>query len=42
MYIPHCGNYGNLLSQFFDKNFVKVTFFMKKILKSWFDEIFLG
>ena len=35
-----CGNYGNLLSRFFDKNFVKVTFLLKKILKSWFDEIF--
>ena len=21
----HCGNYGNLLSHFFDKNFVKAT-----------------
>ena len=31
-----CGNYGgNLLSpHFFDKNFVKVTFLQKKILKS--------
>ena len=37
-----CGNYGNLLSHFFDKNFVKVTFLLKKILKSWFDEIFYG
>ena len=24
-----CGNYENLLSHFFDKNFVKVTFFTK-------------
>ena len=35
-----CGNCGNLLSDFFDKNFVKVTFLLKKILMSWFDEIF--
>ena len=35
------GNYGNLLSLFFGKNFVKVTFLLKKLLKSWFDEIFL-
>ena len=30
----HCGNCGNLLSHFFDKNFVKVPFLLKKILKS--------
>ena len=35
-----CGNYGNLLSLFFGKNFVKVTFLLKKSLNSWFDEIF--
>ena len=29
-----CGNYGNSLSHLFDKNFVKVTFLLKKILKS--------
>ena len=37
-----CGNCGNLLGHFFEKNFVKVTFLLKKILQSWFDEIFLG
>ena len=31
-----CGNYGNLLSMFFGKNFVKV----KVLLNSWFDEIY--
>ena len=31
-----------VLSHFFDKNFVKVTFLLKKILKSRFDEIFFG
>ena len=36
----HCGNYGNLLSNFSGKNFVKPTFLLKKSLKSWFDEIF--
>ena len=35
-----CGNYGNSLSHYFGKNFVKVTYLLKKILKSWFDEIF--
>ena len=35
-----CGNYGNLLSHFFDKNFVKATFLLKKILKSWLDDFF--
>ena len=34
-----CGKYANLISPIFGKNFVKVTF--KKLLKSWFDEIFL-
>ena len=34
-----CENYGNLLSYFFDKNFVKAPF-TEKILKSWFDAIF--
>ena len=37
-----CGNYGNLLSRFFGKSFVKVTVLLKKLLNSWFDEIFLG
>ena len=36
----HCGNYGNLLSRIFGKNFVKVTDLPKKSLNSWFDEIF--
>ena len=31
-----CGYYGNLLSRFFDKNFVK-----KHVLNSWFNEFFL-
>ena len=34
----HCGNYGNLLSRSFGKNFVKVTVLLKKLLNSWFDE----
>ena len=36
------GNCGNLFSRFFGKNFVKTTFSLKKLLKNWFDEIFLG
>ena len=35
-----CENYGNLPSHLFDKNFVKVTLLLKKILKTWFDENF--
>ena len=35
-----CGNYENLLSPFFDKNFVKGTPSLEKLLKSWFHEIF--
>ena len=31
---------GNLLLRIFGKNFVKVTVLLKKLLKSWFDEIF--
>ena len=31
-----CGNYGNVLSRFFGKNFVKVTHLLNKSLKSWF------
>ena len=34
-----CGNCGNSLSRFFSKNFVKVTFLLKKLLEL-FDEIF--
>ena len=30
----NCGNYGNLPSHVFDKNFVKATFLLKKLLKS--------
>ena len=37
---PQCKNYWNLLSNFFDKNFVKVIFLLKKLQKSWFHEIF--
>ena len=37
-----CGNYGNSLSRIFGKNFVKVTVLLKKLLKSWFHEIFFG
>ena len=37
----HCGNYGNSLSRIFGKNVVKVTVLLSKLLKSWFDEIFL-
>ena len=29
-----CGNYRNSLSHFFDKNFMKVTFLLKKLLES--------
>ena len=41
-----CGNYANSLSHFFYKNFFKATpvllkKLLKKLLKSWFDEIFL-
>ena len=35
-----CGNNINSLSYNFDKNFVKATFLLKKLLKSWFHEIF--
>ena len=37
-----CGNYGNLLSHFFGKNFVKITVLLLRLLNSWFDEIFFG
>ena len=35
-----CGNYRSLLSHFFDKTFCESFIFLKKLLKSWFDEIF--
>ena len=35
-----CGNYCDLVSHIFGKNFVKLTVLLKKLLKSWFDEIF--
>ena len=38
--VSQCGNYRNLLSHFFGKNFLKLTFLLKKSLKSSFDEIF--
>ena len=38
---PHyCEDYGNLFSDFFDKNFVKMTFLLNQLLKICFDEIF--
>ena len=37
-----CGNYENSLSRIFDKNFVKSTVLLKKLLKSWFHEIFFS
>ena len=37
---PHCGNCRNSLSHFFPKNFVKAMVLLKKLLNSWFDEIF--
>ena len=36
-----CGDYGNFLSHFFGKTFVKATFLLKKLLNRWFDEFFL-
>ena len=38
----HCGNYRNLFSHFFGKNFVKTTFLLMNLLNSWFDESFFG
>ena len=35
-----CGNYGNLLSHFFYKHFVKVVFLLDKSRSSRFHEIF--
>ena len=40
LFTAQCGNYGNSLSHIFDKNFVKTAFLPKKLLKSWFHEIF--
>ena len=40
--IAHCKNYGSSLSRIFGKNSVKVTVILNKLLKSWFDEVFLG
>ena len=40
VHFAQCGNYGNLLSRFFDKNFVKTTHLvdsLNKPLKSWLD-----
>ena len=37
-----CGIYRNLLSHFLDKNFVKSTYLPKKVLNSWFHEIFFS
>ena len=42
IYYSQCGNYGNSLSYIFGKNFVNVAVLLNKLLKSWFDEIFLG
>ena len=41
LFHSQCGNYWNSRPHAFDKNFVKVTFLLNKILKSWFDEFFL-
>ena len=40
--IAQCEIYGNLLSHFVDKNFVKAKFLLKKLQKNWFYEIFFG
>ena len=37
-----CDKCINPLSHFFRKNFVKVTFSLKNLLKSWFDEFFFS
>ena len=34
METAQCGKFGNLVSHFFDKDFVKATFLLKKLLKS--------
>ena len=41
LFNAQCGNCCNLVSHIFGKNFVKVTFLLKKLLKS-FNEIFFG
>ena len=41
-YTAQCGNDKNYLSHFFNKNFVKATGLLKKLLKSGFHEIFFG
>jgi len=38
--VAQCGNCRNSLSHFFHKNFVKAMVLLKKLLKSWYDEIF--
>ena len=38
--MAQCVNYENSLSHFFDKTFVKATFLLKKLLKSWFHDLF--
>ena len=38
--VSQCGNSTNSLSHIFSKNLVKITFLLKKSLKSWFHEIF--
>ena len=35
-----CGNFGNSLSNFFDKTFVKATVLLNKLIQSWFHDIF--
>ena len=42
VYCAQCGNYCDLVSHIFGKNFVKVTFLPKKSLKSRFDEKIFG
>ena len=39
-HITQCGNCRNSLSHSFRKNFVKAMGLLKKLLNSWFDEIF--
>ena len=33
LYLTQCGNYGNLLSRLFERNFVKATFPTKEVTK---------
>ena len=37
-----CGNCCDLVSHIFGKNFVKLTVLLRKLQKSWFNEIFFG